>query len=1050
MQGNPFEQNQDFEKDAKNKFRTLAPKIHPDFFQDEKYNNEINIAGKTTTIHAEADELFKKLSNIRHSKQIGWEERLRKMEEIEIEIEEFLKIKADIDKANGNQDPGKKDKPMNKKEFFAKHPVHAHHFDKEGSSFYIFDYIENTGEVEIKLALDGKNFEKKIIPTVAEFEKLLDEVETKKEKTLREIFEPQAGSAKQNKQEDNSQKKYATEKEYKDYLEKEFGALNQPHTDDNGVSLNFEKYSVRGDLVTVSIVGFDGEPRFKKKLSREAFEEFIRKPAGSRGTIEAMFSLKRKKKKTEQESEEEKKEADAEAEKPEEEKPEMSEEEKKSAEELEKEKIVADTRSFYAKTNFQAEGAYSRLKRVLGKTFNRKVEDVPDVAEAYRGYQEKLKELREFKVSALKEKYLKLSPEERKERAQEMKAEMEQLVTYFNYDEKIRLYESRTNAGAEAQKEHVGGKILAKSAEWVNRYRKMNWKKKLLISGALMAGGALLTMSGVTISGVVVGASLGTARRIFSGAVAGVGAAALAETLARKSQKKKAEKDKKAIFDEFEMEDERNEFEGNTDDKANWEEKFHSFETKLDEEINSYAESLKNERGSMDTRLLIGLGVGAFVATGVPGYLSKWGLGLDKGHGNFHWLSDKLGITKPNINLDHASGIKPGIMPEQPPIKPNIPPVGAPSNIPPVAPSEPNLEQILKAPKDINTEKLVPGSVEKTLNGVEVKSGGAKNLLDVNFKKGDSIEKVLIQKMTDPQGMNLNKAEAGKLAHRMALQYAKEKGIPFEQLNHVQIGDKITFDLEHQKLVDLERMHKMPGHAHNTGASHEPKLAGNHSQTGATEIHKPKLADINPTEHAPQEKIIPVNPLEAQSNMPSGGQALREAALRDEAMQQSENSTNLTPEEQLKYQKIAEANSELIQKNISSLPRFSRLFESDMLEVEKLRMLAHNGTPEAIAYENSYTELVKKMSQAIFTGNQAGENLDSLKNASADDYWQNDGKLNPKLIQLKAYVARKFGEKISDPRSGETVSKWAHRLTFKSLEAGGVELESFVKLKTRH
>ena len=1041
--------------ESKKLHRRLLKELHPD-----------QGSGRSDELKKEGEELAKDLNRIYdyytkniNEADIEWTILTRDLRLFEDnEVVDYRERVKKYQKANGNQDPGKKDKPLNKKEFFAKHPVYVHHFDKEGSSFYIKDYIESTGEVVIELKLNGSDFKEKTISTVAEFEKLLDEVEIKKEKTLKEIFEPQPGGAKQNKQEAGNQKKYATETEYKNYLEKEFGALNQPHTDDDGVSLRFEKYFVKNDEVAVSIVGFDGEKSFKKKLSREAFEEFIRKPVGSRGTIEELFNLKRKKKKAEQKPEEEKKEPDAE--KPEEEKSEMNEEEKKSAEELEKEKVVTDARSFYARTNFQAEGAYSRLKRILGKTFNKKVEDVPDVAQAYQDYQEKLKELREFKMNALKDKYLKLSPEERKEKAQEMKSGMEQLVIYFNYDEKIRLYESRTSAGAEAQKEHVGGKILAKSAEWVNRYRKMGWKKKLLISGVLIGVGVGATMLGATTVGFGVG-FLKISQRALGGAVAGVGTAGLMETLARKSQKKEAEAKKKAIFDEFEVEDERNEFDGKTDDKANWEEKLHAFETKLDEEINSYAESLKNERGSVNMRLIAGLGVTAIIATGGPGYLMKWGLGLDSSHGNFHWLSDKLGITKPNINLDHTGGIKPGIAPEQAPIKPNIPPVENPShlppipeqpsikpNIPPVAPSGQNAEQIFKAPKNIDTEKLVPGSVEKTLDGVEVKSGTFSH----DVVKDDNVERIIIrQKLAE----GMSRPEANRLAHVIATNPKNLESI--EKLKLIHPGDKVIVDWE-KGTVRVDRLSGIKGHihTHSTGASHEPKLAGNHPQAGATEINKPKVGGLNPTEHMSQAKTVPgsagvENINEARSNMPSGGEAIREAALRDEMMQKaSENPTggavNLTPEEQLKYQ----ASSEKIQKNIPSMPRSIRGFKDAMLNVEKLRIVAHNGTPAAVAYETAYIDIVKEMSEDVCFDDNAQTSLDSLKNASADDYWQNDGKLNPKVIQLKAFVARRFGEEISDPRSGETVPKWIQRLTCRTLKEGGVNLESFVKLKTRH
>jgi hypothetical protein len=380
-------------------------------------------------------------------------------------------------------------------------------------------------------------------------------------------------------------------------------------------------------------------------------------------------------------------------------------------------------------------------------------------------------------------------------------------------------------------------------------------------------------------------------------------------------------------------------------------------------------------------------------------------------------------------------------------LKSNNQPIEAPSHLPPIP--EQSSIPMPKVSEQIVSEKIAPN---KIINDVEVKPKISGDALTIDKKTGiNSIERGLIRKaMAD---LGISKKEAGTLASQMTKNYLDSH--PGENPNLVHDGDIIRKVDFKNKTYDLDRASGIKGHLHSTGASHEPRLAGNHPQTGATEIHKPKLAGLNPAEHAPQEKIIPVNPLEAQSNMPSGGQALREAALRDEAMRQSaENSTggavNLTPEEQLKYQ----ASSEMIQKNILAMPRSIRGFKDAMLNVEKLRIVAHNGTPAAVAYETAYIDMVRKISEDVCSGDNAQMDLDSLKNAYADDYWQNDGKLNPKVIQLKAFVARRFGEEISNPRIGgtppETAPKWIHRLIVKTLQGSGVKLESLVKLKTRH
>ncbi len=791
----------------------------------------------------------------------------------------------------------------------------------------------------------------------------------------------------------------ATEREYKDYLKKKFGAFNQPYADDDGVILHFEGYYAKNALVGVSIDGFDEKKCFKTTIPFEVFESFIGSLPGSRGRLEDLLGLQKKKQKKQDKLE--RRDVDSIETETEIEKvivPNKTDDkdlnlekqdDEKSARLLEKERLVFEARKAYAKINFEAESTFARIKKILGEKFGKNPKVVPDVAELYRVYQERSKELRELKVDSIKEKYLKLSPEERSEKIEDLKMDMERLVDYFDYDEKIRLYEARTKAGAEAQGANLGGRILGKSAEWVNAYRKLNWKKKLLISGVLMAGGFGITMTGATGVGLGIG-MLNIGQRIIGSAASGVGSAALMETISRKNQKKEAEKNKKAIFDEMEIIDERSDFKGENEE-SRWEDKFSFLEKKLNEEIETYAESLKNERRSVKKRFFVGLGVSAIVVSGSPAYLMKWGMGMDSSHGNFHWLSDRLGITKPNAdlgamqnigtahtveNINHSNIISPKV--ENAKIIPTKAPVVTPSaeqsNILPVkAPASlahnisgstgEKMEQVIELPKNIDTEKLVPGSVEKTLDGVKIKPKVFGNTLEHIVTKNENVEKIIIhQKLAE----GMSRPDANRLAHQIASNPKNLESI--EKLSKIRPGEKV--------IVDWEK-----------GTVKVDRLSGFNS-------HHTEVATF----------AKPVESVFAES---------------------AEFQKEIIKAEELK--KLAED----AYKRAKFFDKYNFTGARDALDVANKK------------YEALYQNIFRKISGDAFGESGIKGGLEGLKKIKAIDFISINEKNNPKFDQFLRYVQTHFGEKAVRVKSGETMFSWTSRVVGKIMASKGMEFDPY-------
>ncbi|MFA5993798.1 MAG: hypothetical protein WC823_02445, partial [Parcubacteria group bacterium] len=207
---------------------------------------------------------------------------------------------------------------------------------------------------------------------------------------------------------------------------------------------------------------------------------------------------------------------------------------------------------------------------------------------AHGEYKMRLRELSDYEVNALRDGGL---------GEQELKAKMEELVKYFDTEEKTNLYEARTNARTKAWEGKLGGKVMEKAGDFVNWYRKQNvWAKS--------AVGMALTASGLGV------AALGM--RALGGAATGVGITAAFEARHRMQEKNKTETQRKEFTKQLEGKD--------AEDKLN------ALMGKLDAEINSYEGSLQNEKHQALRRRQLGVAVGVFIGSGAMGKLLGGGM----------------------------------------------------------------------------------------------------------------------------------------------------------------------------------------------------------------------------------------------------------------------------------------------------------------------------------------------------------------------------------------------------------------------------------------
>jgi hypothetical protein len=786
-------------------------------------------------------------------------------------------------------------------------------------------------------------------------------------------------------------------------------------------------------------------------------------------------------------------------------------EKQESLEELKtlvKEKRIACAREDYKNTN-----QFKRLKSILGikkNPYNNKE------TFAYQQYQGALHELRDLEIQSLKDAYANIDslPEDKKELIlAEMKQKMGELATYFGVDEKIELAAARTDARTEAWAETGTGKFadtaLKKSAEMINWYRKLDPKLKMAVSGTLFAVGGVAGLTGaVGIASTV--ASVKLLQRCISGAVLGTGVAGGLEAWSRKKAKDKVKNDKEEIIN-----------------KEDWTEKFNALNDYCSKEMRTFHESLQKEKSGAIKRKLIGAGVGVFVGSGAAADCAKWGFGMAKKVVFFMaespgaevaWASPTTTdishseISSPGAGLQGDNAAKLNTAPaalqgamkypeavnsnadlsKGDAVKINTSPVSeikenpvkleakvsAPDEIKPaeVAP-EGNLDPNASPPTE--TEKApAEASVPKP---AEVKVPEAKlvdvpnpeinaNIAEVKIAKGGSIEKAIIKQLQE-RGV-FNKVQAGGIAHRMALDYAKEHSISFVELNHVKPGDilKLEIDpdnLEGMKIADFERVsgvHQdavsdIKGADNNPTSHSKADVAGKEVETKAggrtdkisnvpklQDVENPKAADsaiLNNTEEVKAKiktspftkaeeatlsrKRFPPNMEYHEDDDVSSPENTEDKGIdkksfppkpREDDYIPSPDNTELTPTESANIKEIGE--------KLGGNWVDNKAISNQLLALRHL---------EGERFLKMYGRVMGNMASGIFKEHGIGS-MEALRHIDAREYI-NSGD-NPKISALIEYGKEHFKNYDFEPKNGEAMDSWTMRVLRKTMESCGV------------
>ena len=262
---------------------------------------------------------------------------------------------------------------------------------------------------------------------------------------------------------------------------------------------------------------------------------------------------------------------------------------------------VETARDLYAKKDYELTNAIAGIKNTLGRFFRPNQQTSQESKIYFANYKDALRNLLDHQIKELKKENL--SPAELTKR-------MEVLTKYYNEGEQINLIEARTNAKTEAweSKYKLPNYLAKKSEKFVNGYRKLDWKLKMLASVGLLSAGVAVGIAGT--AGFAGATGLASAvgvvklmKRGLSGVMAGAGITGALEARYRKKEGEKRQKEQTDII-------------GNIESVEDPEAKYEAMKQSMQKEMDGYAKGLKTEKDKARSRRLFGLTAGILVGSG--------------------------------------------------------------------------------------------------------------------------------------------------------------------------------------------------------------------------------------------------------------------------------------------------------------------------------------------------------------------------------------------------------------------------------------------------
>lgn len=669
-------------------------------------------------------------------------------------------------------------------------------------------------------------------------------------------------------------------------------------------------------------------------------------------------------------------------------------------------KELEQARKDYLEMDYKKRGMWQKVGRFFGdKIFGRKgreevsmkagektgdmIVDDQDVVYMRALYENKLVDLRNAMLEDAK--------------AKGMKAEdLAEMGKFFEVESRVNLADEHDKVRVENSGRFAGPlrENLVKMNEW---YRKQPLKYKLAVGAAFGLGGAAASFGLIAGSAATALTMAAISRRAVMGAITGTGASIFAEGMAKKGREKRAEKGSEKFAREAENLSEE------------------EIKNKLNELIFSADDKLQSYKNWDKIRLAAGGAIAGIIGSGAMGEIFKFLHKTEAGKATSEAVHKMAGILKSSIS-ETAPG--PGV------------PNGA------VGGGNATVESGGKAESAVfgnnetieNAGTLAPDN-NATIEKNEAKISGKtipgskpevpKNI-NLEIKKGGSFEGAIIKQL---ESGGTNKKEAGKMAHRMYLEYIKSHPDPTgKEYNLVHPGAKLELSPDGKRIVDfkdspLSEWDKYPGakgtDQHKSGrAPRAPKIEAVSEKINTEAFDFEKTYQDLSGMKAMEREMLDIRARERGFEGFSYGKSKAELAYLDDQIVQNQNRMKFYGNPELldgKERDIAKGFKETLE----DLMKRKMALEFKIHDWERFKELNE-------LFSGSTSKVFNKIAKLALFEAGAHEEFSLEKMAAAEYVGKhpkgNFGKFYKDCVKI-------YGKKEIQPIAGENMKEWAGRVT---------------------
>ena len=412
---------------------------------------------------------------------------------------------------------------------------------------------------------------------------------------------------------------------------------------------------------------------------------------------------------------------------------------------------TVEARGLYFHVKRQEEGGWKKVKKYF--PFLKTTESSSGDMERRKGiWNEKLTEYKNAKIELVKREATASGAT-----GKEIGAVMAEAIRELDLRGSIENYNAWKDASWGNKKDSWFLRAMGRAKDWGESYRKLDWKKKILLSSAAVGLGVAGVAAG-SVAAIGIGAAGGTLLRLLGSYGAGRGSYEFLEGYANKSLIQRKEEELSNVQEK--------------EDVSFLEERMRDYAKKTQEDFERRIQSNRK-------RVMASVALGSLLFIG----------------GTAFSLAHAASAAEHAADGGKVVGVVQQVL--------DTKPAGLSGSVSEVvANSGPTAGTVVKGAAE--TAAQTPGTGGLTPDAVgtgvidhdvaaEIVGKIGKNISETSIvPEGSSFERVLSERLTET---GIPKEEAGKLVHRAMLDLAEKTGKPFEFFNHIRPGAEIQYEI---------------------------------------------------------------------------------------------------------------------------------------------------------------------------------------------------------------------------------------------------------------